>query len=159
MFRIRIMSVLIASCAFAVVPRLVLAQGASRDRLARAKSIRCEFPAMSSVEWDKTTGKAVAEVKSSTLSMGFDRIDADQGTARVLGPFGASEIIVRNSGGTLHLLQSFNEGPLYATTVFPEQISDGRFRAVHTRHEFTQVSLPGFTSRPEQYYGACAADQ
>jgi hypothetical protein len=29
-------------------------------------------------------------------------------------------------------------------------------RAVHTRHEYTMISLPGFTSRPEQYYGECA---
>jgi len=26
---------------------------------------------------------------------------------------------------------------------------------VHTRHEYTEVRLPGFTSRPEQYYGEC----
>ena len=28
--------------------------------------------------------------------------------------------------------------------------------AVHTRHEYTDVLLIGFTSRPEQYYGDCA---
>ena len=36
-------------------------------------------------------------------------------------------------------------------------VGDGKLRAVHTRHEYTEVSLPGFTSRPEQYYGDCTA--
>ncbi len=33
----------------------------------------------------------------------------------------------------------------------------GKLKAVHTRHEYTEVSLPGYTSRPEQYYGECDA--
>ena len=69
------------------------------------------------------------------------------------------EIIVRLSAGTLHLVQSSSGGPLYVTTVFPEQTPDGKLKAVHTRHEFTALSLPGFTSRPEQYYGACEIDK
>src|SRR5262245_46309459 len=159
MFRIGALAVAATACFVFFTPQYVLGQGAARDRLARAKTIKCAFQTMSTVEWDKASGRAEAAVKPSTLTVGFDTIDADQGTARVIGPYGASEIIVRNSGGTLHLLQSFNEGPLYATTVFPDPIADGRFKAVHTRHEFTVVSLPGFTSRPEQYYGACTVEQ
>jgi len=30
---------------------------------------------------------------------------------------------------------------------------------VHARHEYTEVSLPGYTSRPEQYYGECEAKE
>jgi hypothetical protein len=33
----------------------------------------------------------------------------------------------------------------------------GKFKAVHTRHEFTPTRLTGWTSRPEQYYGYCEA--
>jgi hypothetical protein len=47
------------------------------------------------------------------------------------------------------------EGVLRITTVFDKQNSPGKFKAVHARHEYTDVSLPGFTSRPEQYYGEC----
>ena len=36
---------------------------------------------------------------------------------------------------------------------------EGRWLAVHTRHEYTDVSLPGYTSRPEQYYGSCAIER
>jgi hypothetical protein len=100
-------------------------------------------------------GAASAEIKASKLSIGFDQIDADQGTARVIGSFGPSDIIVRFSLGTLHFVQAFREGPLYATTIFPQLAKDGKFMAVHTRHEYTEVRLPGFTSRPEQYYGEC----
>ena len=87
----------------------------------------------------------------------FRAFDSDLviGTAIVLGAFGPSDIIVRLSTGTLHFVQSFREGPLYATTIFPYETTGGRLRAVHTRHEYTEVSLPGFTSRPEQYYGDC----
>ena len=86
----------------------------------------------------------------------FIKINADEGTADAIGAFGPSEIIVRLSNGTLHFMQSYREGPLYITTVWPKETHNGFLQAVHTRHEFTEVSLPGFTSRPEQYYGECA---
>jgi hypothetical protein len=130
------------------------AQGRAFERLAKAESLTCEFPVMAVGTWNK--GSAEAATKSSKLSVGFDTINADEGTARVIGAFGPSDIIVRMSSGTLHFVQSFREGPLYVTTIFPEETRDGKLQAVHTRHEYTQVSLPGFTSRPEQYYGECA---
>jgi hypothetical protein len=46
-------------------------------------------------------------------------------------------------------------GALYVTTVFNTESRPGKLQAVHTRHEYTPVSVPGFTSRPEQYYGDC----
>jgi hypothetical protein len=123
------------------------------EKLLAARMISCTFTTMASGTW--SGGAAVAETKASKFSLGFDEIDADQGTARVIGSFGPSDIIVRFSAGTLHFVQSFREGPLYATTVFPQESRDGRLKAVHTRHEYTEVRLAGFTSRPEQYYGEC----
>jgi hypothetical protein len=104
-------------------------------------------------------GEPQAEVKSSRLSLRFDAINTDEGTARVIGDFGPSDIIVRLSMGTLHLVQMFADGPMYMTTVFPKETRGGKLQAVHTRHEYTEVSLPGFTSRPEQYYGECDVQQ
>ena len=46
-------------------------------------------------------------------------------------------------------------GPVYITTVFNKPAHAGKLKASHSRHEFTDVSLPGFTSRPEQYIGEC----
>lgn len=129
-------------------------QTAVETRLANAKSLKCVFSVMATGTWKN--GEAQAETKAATLAVGFDAIDADGGTARVIGPFGPSDIIVRLSLGTLHFMQSFREGPLYVTTIFPKEARKGSLQAVHTRHEYTEVSLPGFTSRPEQYYGECA---
>jgi hypothetical protein len=131
-----------------------LGQGKPDERLAKAKTLKCSFTTMAVGGWKG--GQPQAEQKPATLSMGFDEVNIDDGTARVIGSFGPSDIIVRLSLGTLHFVQSFREGPLYVTTIFPKETHDGRLMAVHTRHEFTEVSLPGFTSRPEQYYGDCA---
>ena len=129
------------------------AQGRTADRLGKAVSLKCEFPVMVVGTWSK--GVAEVETKSAKLSIGFDMINTDEGTARVIGAFGPSDIIVRMSSGTLHFVQSFREGPLYVTTIFPQETRDAKLQAVHTRHEYTPVSLPGFTSRPERSYGDC----
>ena len=122
--------------------------------LSNAKSLTCTFSMLATGTWIK--GEPRAEVKSATLSLRFDSINVDEGTARIVGDFGPSDIIVRLTAGTLHFMQLFNEGPLYVTTIFPRETRSGKLQAVHTRHEYTDVSLPGFTSRPEQYYGECA---
>lgn len=132
---------------------LLSAQRPAQKTPARAKSLKCDFQTMTIGTWKD--GAPVAEIKPSTLTVKFESIDADEGTARAIGTFGPSDIIVRLSSDTLHFVQSFREGPLYTTTIFPKETRNGKLQAVHTRHEYTEVSLPGFTSRPEQYYGEC----
>jgi hypothetical protein len=127
------------------------------DRLARTKTATCTFSAVASVDWTRA-GEPHADVKPSTLSIAFEGINADEGTARLVGSVGPVDIIVRLSNGVLHFVQSFREGPLYATSIFPAASDSGRLLAVHTRHEFTDVHVPGYTWRPEQYYGTCAID-
>jgi len=125
----------------------------ARERLASVRTVDCTFTLNAVATWKG--GVPQADVKTAQLAVKFDEVNADDGTARVVGMFGPSDIIVRLSGDTLHLIQSFRDGPLYATTVFPKETRQGRLQAVHTRHEFTEVSLPGYTSSPEQYYGDC----
>jgi hypothetical protein len=141
--------------ALALGPAAARPQTRPAERLAAAKSVSCQFTAMSVGTWSKA-GASEAQTKRSTLTIGFESVDPDDGTAVVVGPFGPSDIIVRLSMGTLHFLQAYREGPLYATTIFPSETRDGKLKAAHTRHEYTEVSLPGYTSRPEQYYGECA---
>ncbi|HWW88555.1 MAG TPA: hypothetical protein VNZ26_33405 [Vicinamibacterales bacterium] len=129
----------------------------SREVLPTVKSLSCTFSVLATGTWKN--GEAQAELKSTPFSLRFDAINTDEGTARVIGNYGPSDIIVRLSLGTLHLVQIFNEGALYTTTVFPKETRGGKLQAVHTRHEYTEVSLPGFTSRPEQYYGECEVQQ
>ena len=52
-------------------------------------------------------------------------------------------------------MQSFRTGPLYTTTVFDQETTHGKFKAVHSRHESFAMPLAGATSSPEQYYGEC----
>jgi hypothetical protein len=128
----------------------------SASSLAEAKTVKCDFTVYTTASWKDGTPQA--EVKPVKLSFRFEEVDTDGGTARVVGPFGASDIVVRVSMDTLHFVQSFRDGPLYVTTVVGRPAGGGRWLAVHTRHEYTDVSLPGYTSRPEQYYGSCTLE-
>ena len=130
-------------------------RGAQGEGLVDATSLDCTFTLMSTGTW--TEGAPDAELDASELSFRFEAIDTQEATAEAIGPFGPSHIITRLTGDYLHFLQMFSTGPLYSTTIFNRETVDGKLMAVHTRHEYTDVSLIGFTSRPEQYYGDCAA--
>ena len=127
----------------------------AQSRLADVTELACTFSLIVTGTW--TDGEPEVELDTSTLSFRFVSIDADGATAEAVGPFGPSHIITRLSGDYLHFMQLFNVGPLYTTTIIDRETRDGTFMAVHTRHEYTDVRLTGFTSRPEQYYGECAA--
>jgi hypothetical protein len=131
----------------------VLAQDAGIDRLAGAKALKCVFHLVATGSWNN--GAPQAEVKRTELLVVFNSINTDEGTAGSVGQFGRSDIIARLSNGILHLIESFRDGPVYITTVFNKESRPGKLKAVHTRHEYTDVSVPGFTSSPEQYYGEC----
>jgi hypothetical protein len=151
----------IHTCA-AIVVLLVLcspahAQDPPASSLARAKTLRCSFPQVATARWEGGTLKT--QVKPSQLKLVFTSINLDEGTAGLVGQFGRSEIIARYSGGNLHLIESFRDGPLYITTVFAKESTPGKLQAVHARHEYADVVLPGFTSSPEQYYGECEVEQ
>jgi hypothetical protein len=147
------MATIVALVAHMATGAVRVAAQSAQDRLTAATSLACAFPVVATGTWTK--GAPEAAVKTAKLTIQFDKIDRDDGTARVTGDFGPSEIIVRLAGGTLHFVQSFRDGPLYITTVFSRETHDGRLQATHSRHEYTVVQLPGFTSRPEQYYGEC----
>ena len=123
---------------------------AAQSPLATATRLNCSFPLITTGTW--TNGEPEAELGTSTLKFQFVEIDPDGATANAVGPFGPSHIITRLSGDYLHFMQLFNVGPLYTTTVINRETHDGKFMAVHTRHEYTDVRLTGFTSRPE---GGC----
>ena len=123
-----------------------------KGKLATAKSIKCTFSLMSVGTWGPQTE---AKVKPANLVLQFEGINADEGTARLESGFGKYDINVRYAGGYLHLIQSFLDGPLYTTTVLEKQTTGGKLKAMHSRHEFTDFALPGYTSSPEQYYGEC----
>jgi hypothetical protein len=128
-----------------------------RERLERTKTASCTFSAMTTGDWQSPEARAIT--RPSTLAVSFEAINADEGTARVAGQIGTVDVVVRLSNGVLHVVESFREGPLYITTIFPVAAANGRATAVHSRHEFTKVQVAGYTWRPEQYYGTCAIDR
>ena len=145
-----IVALLISSSAMAIQAQSPDVENA----LQTAKVLKCEFTLQATGTWTKA-GEPQGEVKKMKLSLGFDSIDTNDGTATVMGSYGAPHIIVRLAAGYLHFMQVGSVGYLHVTTVFDKVAGPGRLKAVHTRHEYTEVSVPGYTSRPEQYYGDC----
>jgi hypothetical protein len=150
---------LLSRCPLAILllPLLVSpAAGQNRilqQRLAEARSLTCTFSSIATGIW-KGDGTAV-ETGTTTRRVAFSDINVEDGTAESDGDFGGSLIAVRHAGDYLHLMQSHSSGPLHITTVLARETKEGRLMAVHTRHEYTDVRLPTFTSRPEMYVGEC----
>jgi hypothetical protein len=96
-----------------------------------------------------------ATVRTTALTLRFDSIEPDSGTAQLRNGSVGTEVTVRLAEGYLHFMQAFRTGPLYVTTVFDVGDKSGKLKAVHSRHESFLVPLPGATSSPEQYYGEC----
>jgi len=140
----------------ALSPEIRAQDRALADRLQHAVRVDCRFTQIARAEW--TADGADFATEASEFAAAFFDIDVEGGTAEAEGRFGDSYVIVRFAGGYLHFMQTQNSGPLYLTTVFAQAADGGRLKAVHTRHEYTQVSLPGFTSRPEMYLGDCAVE-
>jgi hypothetical protein len=142
----------IAATLVSVSP-LLIAQDA-KGKLAMPKALKCTFSLMATGTWFGEQPKA--DIKPAKLVLQFQDINTDEGTARMEGSIaGTYDIIVRYAGGYLHFIQSFLDGPLYTTTVLEKQTAAGKLKAMHSRHEHTDVALSGFTSSPEQYYGEC----
>jgi hypothetical protein len=137
--------------AMLLFPNLLRAQGTVN--LGKATRIKCTFSLMSVGTWGPE--QAEAKTKPANLTQEFESINADEGTAQLKAGVGKYDIIVRYAGGYLHFIQSFYNGPLHITTVLEKKTATGKLKAMHSRHEFMDFALAGFTSSPEQYYGEC----
>ena len=146
---------LLATLFFSLGVQAIQAQAPEPITLAGVQRLMCSFTVMATGTWDKDAPSAA--VTKSTLSIQFDAIDTQDGTANMggvsTGAAGAPHITVRLLGENLHFLAMNSSGSVYMTSLFADRESrtSGKFRAVHTRHEFTPVRLAGWTSRPEQY--------
>ena len=148
----------VAFLALNVPPLVAQTPGA----LTSVQRLKCTFTQKALGSWDKDAAPTV-EVTPAKLSMVFDAIDTQDGTANVIDvtapDAGAPHITVRLLANNLHLMAMNISGSVYLTSVFADKDSraGGAFKAVHTRHEYTATRLTGWTSRPEQYYGQCEA--
>ncbi len=129
------------------------APNAPSPRLSKVTSLKCSFTMQATGTWKG--GESLASVKAAKLATAFNAVNIDEGTAEAVGDSGKWHITVRLLGSYLHFMQMDPYGALHVTTVMDTETSAGKLQAVHTRHEYTPLSLPGLTSRPEQYYGEC----
>lgn len=129
----------------------------ARARLGAARTLQCALTLHSTGRW--TSGEPQAEVKPIRMSLRFEDVDTDDGTARFVGSSGRSDVAVRFVMDSLNFIQSGNDGAVSLTTVVARPAPEGRWLAVHTRHEFTETSSAGVTMGPAQYYGTCAIER
>jgi hypothetical protein len=133
-----------------------VAQATDKNPLASVKSLKCRFPVYTVGSWKN--GEPKAEVRQAQeFSLDIDEIDADGGTARVTGTSGPTHVIALLTISSLHFMERTVTGTLTITTVFASEGTARKFRAVHSRHDYLPMSLPGYVSEPSvsQNYGEC----
>jgi len=150
------LSVLAAAVAVTLASRGVLAQTTDKNPLAQVKSLKCRFTIYASGSWKN--GEPQAQIRQpEQFTIDVDEIDTDSGSARVTGTSGPSDVVSLLTVSSLHFMERSVTGTLNITTVFVGEPNAKTFRAVHARHDYLPMSLPGFTSEPSvsQHYGAC----
>jgi hypothetical protein len=149
------------ACHVATIVVLLIAwtaasSGQTQARISDVKGLQCTFSRSAAGTWRKD-GTVEAAARTARLVLRFESVDTDTATARLRTGAVGSDVTIQLAQGYLHFMQAFRTGPLYTTTVFEAGASGGKFKAVHSRHEFFTTPLPGATSSPEQYYGECEA--
>ena len=125
----------------------------SSERLSNVKSLTCTFSTMAVSDWKN--GAATLATRPAKLTVSFNEVDVEAGSAEAVGDSGKSHITVRVLGSYLHFMQLDPYGALYVTTVFDKETRPGKLQAAHSRHEYLPTPVPTLTSRPEQYIGEC----
>jgi hypothetical protein len=133
------------------------AQTTEKNPLAQVKSLKCRFSIYASGSWTKTQ-EAQAQVRQpEMLSLEIDEIDTDSGSGRVTGTAGPADVTALLTLSSLHFMERSVTGTLNITTVFSGDPGAKTFRAVHARHDYLPMNLPGYQSEPSvsQHYGVC----
>lgn len=135
-----------------------IAQSSDKNPLSMVKSLKCKFPVYSVGSWKN--GTPAGEIRQGQeFSIDIDEIDTDSGTARVTGTTGPTHVTALLTFSSLHFMERTVTGTLTITTVFASELAARKFRAVHSRHDYLPMSLPGYVSEPSvsQNYGECEA--
>jgi hypothetical protein len=122
--------------------------------LTTVTALRCRFPVATSGTWK--AGEAVAQTRTQELLLSVNEIDQQDGTAEVQGTAGRSFVSAVLSGWSLYFVENA-VGQLNVTTVFAQETSPGKLKAVHSRHGYLQMQVGRFISEPavSQNYGEC----
>jgi hypothetical protein len=149
------MFALTAAAALGLAPAAAQAQTADPPNpLKSVKALKCRFPVAVSGTWKN--GEAVAQPRTQELQLSVGNIDVSDGTAEVTGTAGRSFVSAVLSGWSLYFVEN-GVGQLNVTTVFAQETTPGKLKAVHSRHGYLQMQVGKFISEPSvsQNYGEC----
>ena len=137
-----------------------VAQSTDKNPLAGVKSLKCKFPVYVLGAWKNNEPQAQVK-QAQEFSLDFDEINTEDGVARVTGTAGATHITALLTVSSLHFMERSVLGTLNITTVFTSEAGARKLRAVHSRHDYLPMSLPGYVSEPSvsQNYGYCDVGQ
>ena len=118
------------------------------------KRLKCRFPVATSAVWKG--GEPQALIKMQELLFEINAIDVQDGTAEYVGTAGKSYVTAVLSGWSLYFVEN-SIGQLNVTTVFSQEASAKKLKAVHSRHGYLQMTVGRFTAEPSvsQNYGEC----
>jgi len=122
--------------------------------LPTVKALKCRFPAATTATWKN--GEVVAQTKTQEMLFTISEIDVQDGTAEFLGTAGRSYVTAVLSGWSMYFVES-SVGQLNVTTVFAQEASPKKLKAVHSRHGYLQMQVGRYISEPSvsQNYGEC----
>lgn len=124
--------------------------------LAAVKTLQCAMTLQSAGGWKGTEPQA--DTKPIRMALRYEEVDTDDGTARFVGSSGRSDVAARFVRDALTFIHSGTDGSVALTTV-SRSTADGKWLAVHSRHELSETSSAGVTLGPMQYYGTCAIER
>ena len=122
--------------------------------LTSVKALKCRFPAATSATWKN--GEVQAQTKTQEMLFTISEIDVTDGTAEFMGTAGRSYVTAVLSGWSMYFVES-SVGQLNVTTVFAQEASPKKLKAVHSRHGYLQMQVGRYISEPSvsQNYGEC----
>jgi hypothetical protein len=145
----------IAAVLLVLVPVTAAPQNAEPPNpLTSVKGLKCRFPAATSAAWKN--GEVVAQTKTQELLFTISEIDVQDGTAEFVGTAGRAFVTAVLSGWSIYFVES-SVGQLNVTTVFAQEASPGKLKAVHSRHGYLQMQVGKYIAEPSvsQNYGDC----
>ena len=118
------------------------------------KALKCRFPAATTATWKN--GEVQAQTKTQEMLFTISEIDVQDGTAEFLGTAGRAYVTAVLSGWSMYFVES-SVGQLNVTTVFAQEASPKKLKAVHSRHGYLQMQVGRYISEPSvsQNYGEC----
>jgi hypothetical protein len=145
----------IAAVVLILVPVTAAPQNAEPPNpLTSVKGLKCRFPAATSAAWK--SGEVVPQTKTQELLFTISEIDVQDGTAEFVGTAGRAFVTAVLSGWSIYFVES-SVGQLNVTTVFAQEASPGKLKAVHSRHGYLQMQVGKYIAEPSvsQNYGDC----